>query len=97
MLERDPGGGKGSTVAEAYRKAGPYLSASSQLTSSVGLWTVVGYFLDRKLGTTPWCLLVGSLLGMALGFYLFLRTILALGAKEKADAANGSGDVRHEQ
>ena len=97
MLEGDPGSRKGSTVAEAYRKAGPYLSASSQLTSSVGLWTAVGYFLDRKIGTAPWCLLAGSLLGISLGFYLFLRTILALGAKEKADAANGSGDGRHEQ
>jgi len=78
-----------TSIASAYQKAGPYLSASWQLTGSVGLWTAVGYFLDRKLHTSPWCLLAGSLLGLSLGFYLFIRAVLALGSKEKADASGG--------
>jgi len=36
----------------------------------------VGHGLDRRLGTAPWCLLVGVLLGMAAGFLAFFRTVL---------------------
>jgi F0F1-type ATP synthase assembly protein I len=35
-----------------------------------------GHGLDRWLGTAPWCLLVGVLLGMAAGFLAFFRTVL---------------------
>ena len=73
---------KPGSVGEAYRKAGPYLDASWQLIGSVGLWTAVGYFLDRKLGTRPWLLVGGSVLGMGLGFYLFFRALLALGKRK---------------
>ena len=32
-----------------------------------------GQWLDSKLGTTPWLLLVGVLFGAALGFWMMLR------------------------
>jgi ATP synthase protein I len=82
MPEPEPDQRNSSSVAASYRKAGPYLDASWQLIGAVGLWTAVGYFLDRKLGTKPWLLVVGSLLGMALGFYLFFRALLALGKRK---------------
>jgi len=66
-------------VAGSYRKAAPYLDASWQLTGSVALWVVVGYFLDKWLHTTPWLLVVGSVLGMGLGFYLFFKALSSIG------------------
>ena len=35
-----------------------------------------GWRLDRWLGTEPWLLLVGALLGMAAGFTAFFRSVL---------------------
>jgi ATP synthase protein I len=76
-----PRDGAGEGVGEAYRKAGPYLNASSSLVGSVGLWTAVGWFLDGKLGTRPWLLVSGSVLGVGLGFYLFFKAMVQIGKR----------------
>jgi ATP synthase protein I len=76
VKERD---GAGEDIASSYRKAGPYLDASWQLAGSVALWVLVGYFLDKWLHTTPWLLVVGAVLGMAIGFYLFFKALSAIG------------------
>lgn len=41
-----------------------------ELISAILLWTGLGYLLDRWLGTTPWLLVAGGLLGNAAGIYL---------------------------
>ncbi|HEX9290135.1 MAG TPA: AtpZ/AtpI family protein [Anaeromyxobacteraceae bacterium] len=66
-----------SDLADAYRKAAPYMGASTQLVASVGLCTYAGWWADRKLGhATPWLLLVGAGVGMFVGFVGFFRTVL---------------------
>ena len=66
-----------SSLGEGYRKASPYLGASTTLVAAVGLFTWAGIWLDRKVGTTtPWFTLLGAVLGMAGGFISFFRTVL---------------------
>jgi ATP synthase protein I len=65
-----------SNFARAMREAEPYLQAGWSLAGAVALGTVVGYLADRKLGTTPWLLIVGSCLGLAAGFYAFIKAVL---------------------
>jgi F0F1-type ATP synthase assembly protein I len=66
-----------SDLAEGYRKAAPYLAASTQLVASVGVFTALGWWLDRKLGhRVPWLLMVGAVVGMVGGFVSFFRTVL---------------------
>ncbi|HEX7622461.1 MAG TPA: AtpZ/AtpI family protein [Anaeromyxobacteraceae bacterium] len=66
-----------SNLADAYRKAAPYMGASTQLVASVGLFTAVGWWGDQKLGhRTPWLLLVGAGVGMTVGFVSFFKTVL---------------------
>jgi ATP synthase protein I len=66
-----------SSLALAYRKAGPYLAASTQLVASVGIFAALGYWGDKKLGhEVPWLLLIGAAVGMAGGFIGFFRTVL---------------------
>ncbi len=70
-----------SSLAEGYRKAAPYMAASTSLVAAVGVFTGIGIWLDRKLGTkTPWFTLAGALLGMTGGFISFFKTVL--GAKK---------------
>lgn len=66
-----------SSLASAYRKAGPYIAASTQLAVSVGLFTALGVWLDRKWEhRTPWLTLLGAAVGMTGGFIGFFRTVL---------------------
>ena len=66
-----------SSLADGYRKASPYLAASTTLVASVGLFTWAGIWLDGKVGTkVPWFTLLGAVLGMTGGFISFFRTVL---------------------
>ena len=42
-----------------------------------------GRWLDEKWGTEPWMLIIGSLVGMASGFYHFFKTVLRLDKEQK--------------
>ncbi len=66
-----------SSLAEGYRKASPYIAASTSLVAAVGVFTGIGIWVDRKVGTTvPWFTLLGAVLGMTGGFISFFRTVL---------------------
>lgn len=66
-----------SSLAEGYRKASPYIAASTTLVAAVGLFTWAGIWLDRKVGTrVPWFTILGAVLGMTGGFISFFRTVL---------------------
>jgi len=66
-----------ANLGEAYRKAAPYMGAASSLVGAVAGLTLLGYFIDRKVGTqTPWFTLAGALFGMVGGFVSFFRQVL---------------------
>ncbi len=74
--ERDDGL---SDVAAGYRKATPYLAASTSLVAAVGVFTFVGHWLDTKLGLeVPWLTMLGAVVGMTGGFISFFRTVLRI-------------------
>lgn len=57
-----------STITRAYgagmRDAGPYLGLGAQIAGSMIVFVALGYAVDRFASTSPWGVLVGSLLGM---------------------------------
>jgi F0F1-type ATP synthase assembly protein I len=66
-----------SSLADGYRKASPYIAASTSLVAAVGVFTGIGIWVDRKVGTTvPWFTLLGAVLGMTGGFISFFKTVL---------------------
>lgn len=73
----------GEGIASSYRKAGPYIDASWQLAGAVGLGTLAGWWLDKKLGTGPWLLVGGALFGIAVGFYMFFKILMNLDKDKK--------------
>jgi ATP synthase protein I len=72
-----------SGLAEGYRKAAPYLAASTNLVVAVGVFTAIGIWADRKFGfKVPWLTLAGALIGMTGGMISFFRTALRIGKKK---------------
>jgi ATP synthase protein I len=58
---------------EINRKTGLAYAAAISLFASVVAGLIVGWLLDRWLGTSPWLLVIGIVLGAAAGFYEFIR------------------------
>ena len=65
------------------RAASPYLSATWRLVGGAVFGVTAGYFLDRWLGTTPFILLGLSTVGIGVGFYAFIKTMMKLGSGER--------------
>ena len=54
-------------------------SGAFVMAAAVGLGTWVGWYLDKRWGTTPWLTLVGVLIGTAAGFVELLRMLKQYG------------------
>ena len=61
------------TPGETIRKSGLAYSAALALVGSVVFMLIIGWVLDSFLGTSPWCLVGGIVLGSAIGFYQFFK------------------------
>jgi ATP synthase protein I len=60
------------------RSAEPYLAAVWKMVGGAVVGVGGGYLLDRWLGTTPWFLLGLSVIGISVGFYAFIHTMLRM-------------------
>jgi F0F1-type ATP synthase assembly protein I len=58
---------------EANRKTGIAYAAGLTLFATVIAFAGLGWLLDRWLGTKPWILVGGLVLGSAAGLYQFVR------------------------
>ena len=58
---------------EANRKTGIAYAAALNLFASVIALGGAGWALDKWLGTSPWLVVVGLVLGAIVGFYQFIR------------------------
>ena len=56
-------------------RSAPVAAASYTLIGAIILLGGLGYAGDAWLGTTPWLLLLGLLLGIIVGFYELVRTV----------------------
>jgi ATP synthase protein I len=63
---RPPGGGSPWAL----------LGLGTELATTLALGVLLGYGADRWLGTAPWLLVTGSILGMATALINFFRKVL---------------------
>lgn len=60
-------------MAKAYQAAAPWLAVTWQFVGTTVAGVGGGWWVDKWLGSKPWALAVGGLVGSALGFYFFIR------------------------
>jgi hypothetical protein len=87
----EEGGGKGEPpLVTMARFSGHGLT----LAMATIAFLFLGWWVDGKLGTTPWLTIVGALVGMAGGFYHILQHLVFFPreeARRKAAAEEKSG------
>ena len=54
------------------------------LLAGLGVFGYLGYWLDARYGTSPWLLLAGFALGLAVGFNGLFRRLNLIEQREKA-------------
>ena len=54
-----------------------YVGMGLEIAAPVALLLLGGSWLDSRLGTRPWLMLVGAFVGMAVGFYTLVRRVSA--------------------
>ena len=57
------------------RKSGALIGAVMALSSSIVSCLIVGWLLDRWLGTSPWLIVVGIIVGSVAGFMHLIRVM----------------------
>ena len=76
---------KPSSLAQAYRSVGPYLTLGIQLIITILACVFAGQWADGKFDTSPLLTLIGGLLGIAAGFYNFFKAVLKMDRKSEED------------
>jgi F0F1-type ATP synthase assembly protein I len=52
---------------------GKAASVGMEVAVGVGLGVLVGYWIDKRLNSSPWGMLIGAALGFAAGIYLLFK------------------------
>jgi ATP synthase protein I len=65
---------------------GRYASLGIQLAASMCVCGWIGYWLDGKLGTYPWLMILGLMSGAGAGFYALILAVNSAMESEAAEA-----------
>ena len=73
MTTPEKGGGSGAE----------YAGLGLQFAASILLFLWVGQWLDKRLGTAPWFMIIGVFTGAGASFYSMYRKLMAIQEREE--------------
>ena len=53
-----------------------YAGAGMHFAATIGLFAYLGYWLDKRLGSGPWLILIGVFAGAGLAFFSLYRRVI---------------------
>jgi len=65
-------------MAKDDQNYGQFVSVGLQMAVGVALGVIIGGWLDRRYGWSPWGVTVGSMLGLAAGMYMLIRDAIRM-------------------
>lgn len=74
-----------SLQSEMWKGAGRYMGLGLSWALSTLLFLLAGWWLDRKVGTTPLFLILGAFVGASAGFYSMYRHVVMEPRDQKDD------------
>lgn len=78
--------GGGGTAPHDGPSPAQFAGGGLQFALSILLFLYLGRWLDGKLGTSPWLLIVGVMIGAAAGFYSFYRKVMDAQRRDGGEA-----------
>lgn len=66
-----------------------YAGAGLQLAFVLVAFMFLGIWLDRRLGSSPWFVIICVFVGFAAGFYSIYRKLMGKGTSRTPDAGSG--------
>ena len=72
-----------SPLSRTYRELAPYLGLGIQFVISLVIFILLGYWLDKKLESSPLYILIGVFLGLFSGFFNLFRVVSRMDKKEE--------------
>ncbi len=73
---KDTGGNQPQSGGASWRQAVGSVGLALAIPWMIGVPAVIGWWLDKKFGISPWCLIVGLVLGLittALDIYQLMK------------------------
>jgi len=65
-----------SDLEKVLKEISPYMNLGLQMIIPIGMGAVAGWYLDKRFDTNPLCILILSMFGIVVGFYIFFRTVM---------------------
>ena len=62
----------------SFQKAAPYINISYVLIAAIAMMGAIGWWVDKKLATSPLFFVLGVLGGLFLGFYNLFKVVKKL-------------------
>jgi F0F1-type ATP synthase assembly protein I len=76
------------SIGRAVREIAPYSGLGLQLAVTVVLFWFIGKMIDEHYGTQPLWMIVGAMIGIAVGMYNFIKSVIELGKKKEKKNEN---------
>ncbi len=76
------------SVGRAIREIAPYSGLGLQLAVTVVLFWFIGKMIDEHYGTQPLWMIVGAMVGIVVGMYNFIKSVVELGKKKEKKNEN---------
>jgi F0F1-type ATP synthase assembly protein I len=67
-----------------------YANIGFEFAGSVGLFALIGFFVDKHWGIGPAGVVTGSITGLVVGFYLLVKETLMMNRSEGRKFTDGS-------
>jgi ATP synthase protein I len=78
---------------DAMRSAGRISAVGMEFAGAVIGCLLIGYWIDGKIGTSPWLTIVGVVLGSVAGFRALYRAAKVMQAQAEAEAKKELKDL----
>lgn len=76
------------SVGRAIKEVAPYSGLGLQLVITIFMFLFVGKLIDEHYGTSPVWMITGSIVGIAIGMYNFIMSVLELIKKRRERNGN---------